>query len=97
MEQSFYQKSRNKEKSEKSTTWILKVGVVEQSILNTPRITVFKLTSFFALFVFLLCRLMSGGFTIDSSNLRRNLNEHPIAIGFQSYTQRYIGHTDEIK
>jgi hypothetical protein len=33
------------------------------------------------LFVFLLCRLMSGAFTNDSSTpstLRRNLNEHPI-------------------
>jgi hypothetical protein len=32
--------------------------------------------------VFLLCRLTSGAFTIDSSTptLRRNLNEHPIFI-----------------
>jgi hypothetical protein len=32
--------------------------------------------------VFLLCRLTSGAFTIDSSTptLRRNLNEHPIFL-----------------
>jgi hypothetical protein len=38
------------------------------------------LTSIFALFVFLLCRLTSGAFTIDSSTLtlRINLNEHLI-------------------
>jgi hypothetical protein len=43
------------------------------------RISCLNLTSLFVLFVFLLCRLMSGAFTIDSSTLilRRNLNEHP--------------------
>jgi hypothetical protein len=39
-----------------------------------------NLTSLFALFVFLLCRLTSGAFTIDSLTLTlmRNLNEHSI-------------------
>jgi hypothetical protein len=39
-----------------------------------------NITSLFALFVFLLCRLTSGAFTIDSSTptLTGNLNEHPI-------------------
>jgi hypothetical protein len=44
------------------------------------RISCLNLTSLFALFVILLCKLTSGAFTIDSSNptLRRNLNENPI-------------------
>jgi hypothetical protein len=44
------------------------------------RISCLNLTSLFALFVFLVCRLTSGAFTINSSSptLRRNLNEHPI-------------------
>jgi hypothetical protein len=60
---------------------------IEESIVNAPRITdhgsVFKnLTSLFVLFVFLLCRLTSGAFTIDSSTstLRIDLNEHPIYL-----------------
>jgi hypothetical protein len=41
-------------------------------------ISCLNLTSLFALFVFLLCKLTSGGaFTIDSSTLMGNLNEHP--------------------
>jgi hypothetical protein len=58
-----------------SFKFILKVGVeVEDSIFCL------NLTSLFALFVFLLCRLTSGAFTNDSSTptSRRNLNEHPI-------------------
>jgi hypothetical protein len=53
--------------------FILKVGV-EESIVNASRITD-HLTSLIALFVLLLCRLMSGTFTIDSSTptLRINL------------------------
>jgi hypothetical protein len=41
-----------------------------------------RLTSLFALFVFLLCRLTSGAFTIDSSTptLRKNLNEHRLHL-----------------
>jgi hypothetical protein len=55
-----------------SFKFILKVGV-EESVVNC-----LNLTSLFALFVFLLCRLASGAFTIDFSTptLRRNLNEH---------------------
>jgi hypothetical protein len=44
-------------------------------------IKLFKnLTSLFALFVFLFCRVTSGAFTIDSSTptSTRNFNEHPI-------------------
>jgi ABC-type thiamin/hydroxymethylpyrimidine transport system permease subunit len=55
--------------------------------VNAPRIAdqifgYLNLTSLFALFVFLLCRLTSGAFTIESltPTLRRNLNEHPILI-----------------
>jgi hypothetical protein len=59
----------------------LKVGV-EELIVNASRITdnCLNLTTLFALFVFLLCRLTSGAFTIDSSTptLTINLNEHPI-------------------
>jgi hypothetical protein len=57
----------------------LKVGV-EESIVNAPRISRLNLISVFTLFVFLLCRLTSGAFTIDYSTptLRRNLNEHPV-------------------
>jgi hypothetical protein len=42
------------------------------------RISCLNLTSLFALFVFLLCRLTSGAFTIYSSmpTLSSNLNEH---------------------
>jgi hypothetical protein len=64
-----------------SFKFLLKVGV-DESIVNAPRITDHgsAVTSLFALFVFLLCRLTSGTFTIDSSTptLRRNLNEHSI-------------------
>jgi hypothetical protein len=47
--------------------------------VNAPRITD-QLFQLFPMFVFLLCRLTSGAFKIDSSTptLRRNLNEHPI-------------------
>jgi hypothetical protein len=61
----------------------IKAGV-EESIVNAPQIQItdhlFKSNLTFALFVFLLCKLTSGTFTIDSSTptLRRNLNEHPI-------------------
>jgi hypothetical protein len=50
----------------------VKVAVEEESITD--------LTSLFALFVFSLCRLTSGAFTIDSSapTLTGILNEHPI-------------------
>jgi hypothetical protein len=46
------------------------------------RISCLNLTSLFALFVFLVCRLTSVAFTINSSTptLRINLNEHPIQI-----------------
>jgi hypothetical protein len=63
--------------------FILKLGI-EESIVNVPRITdtdhLFKSNLIFSLFVFLLCRLTSGAFTIDSSTpiLRINLSEHPI-------------------
>jgi hypothetical protein len=66
-----------------SFKFILKVGV-EESIVNAPRITerisCLNLISLLALFRFLLCRLTSGAFTIDSSTptLRINLNEHPM-------------------
>jgi hypothetical protein len=64
-----------------SFKFILKVGV-EESILKASRISYLNLTSLFALFVFLLSRLLSGTFTIDSStptlSLRINLSEHPI-------------------
>jgi hypothetical protein len=63
---------------------ILKVGV-DELIVNAPRITdqlsKSNLTFWGCLcFWFLLCRLTSGAFTIDSSmpTLRRNLNEHSI-------------------
>jgi hypothetical protein len=48
------------------------------------RISGLKLTSLIALFVFLLCRVTSGAFTIDSSTpiFRINLNEHPILLNF---------------
>jgi hypothetical protein len=46
-----------------SFKFILKVGVAE-SIVNTPRISCLNLTSLFALFMFLPCRLMSCAFTI---------------------------------
>jgi hypothetical protein len=54
-----------------SIKFILKVGV-EESIVNAPRTTesrnnCLNLTSLSALFVFLLCRLTRGVFTIDSS------------------------------
>jgi hypothetical protein len=41
-----------------------------------------NLTLLVTLFVFLICRLTSDGFTIDSSTptLWRNLNEHPIEL-----------------
>jgi hypothetical protein len=57
---------------------------VEESIVNAPQITdhgsAVKSNLTFALFAFLLYRLTSGVFTIDSSTptLRINLNEHPI-------------------
>jgi hypothetical protein len=68
-----------------SDSLITKVGV-EESIVNAPRIryrsriSCLNLTSLFALFVFLLCKLRSGVFIIDSSTptLRIHLNEHPI-------------------
>jgi hypothetical protein len=52
--------------------------------VNASRISCLNLTSLVALFVFLLCRLTSGEFTIDSSTptLTRNLNEHPILVSF---------------
>jgi hypothetical protein len=69
-----------------SFKFLLKVGF-EESIVKCERTTDYRsrisclnLTSLFALFVFLLCRLTRSAFTIDSSTptLRRNLNEHPI-------------------
>jgi hypothetical protein len=69
-----------------SFKFILKVGVeVEDSIFCL------NLTSLFALFVFLLCRLTSGAFTIDFSTttLRINLNEHQIPI-IQSFYQFFV-------
>jgi hypothetical protein len=46
--------------------FLLKVGI-EESIVNASRISCLNLTSLFVMFVFLLCRLTSGAFTIDSS------------------------------
>jgi hypothetical protein len=46
-----------------SFKFILKVGVAE-SIVNTPRISCLNVTSLFALFMFLPCRLTSCAFTI---------------------------------
>jgi hypothetical protein len=69
-----------------SLKFAVKVGLVE-SIVNALRITdhgsrisCLNLTSLFALFVFLLCRLTRGAFTINTSRpiLTENLNEHPI-------------------
>jgi ABC-type polysaccharide/polyol phosphate export permease len=62
-----------------SDSLITKVGV-EESIRYRSRISCLNLTSLFALFVFLLCRLRSGVFIIDSSTptFRIHLNEHPI-------------------
>jgi hypothetical protein len=55
-----------------------KVGV-EESIVNAPRITdqLLKSNLIFVLFVFFLCRLTSGAFTIyfSTPTLRINLNE----------------------
>jgi hypothetical protein len=55
---------------------------VEESIVNAPRITDHNLTSLSALFVFLVYKLTSGAFTINSSTptVRINLNEHPISF-----------------
>jgi hypothetical protein len=61
---------------------------IEESIVNPPRIRdqdhirCLNLTLLFALFVFLVCRLTSGAFTIDFSTptLRIHLNEHPILL-----------------
>jgi hypothetical protein len=52
----------------------------EKSIVNAPRISCLNLTSLFTLFVFLVCKLTSGAFTINSSTstLRGNLNKQPI-------------------
>jgi hypothetical protein len=52
----------------------------ERTTDDRSRLRCLDLTSLFALFVFLLCRLTSGAFTIDSSTptLRINLNEHTI-------------------
>jgi hypothetical protein len=60
-----------------SFKFIFKVGV-EESIVNAPRISCLNLTSLFTLFVFLVCRLTRGAFTINSSILTENFNEHPI-------------------
>jgi hypothetical protein len=56
---------------------------VEESITD--------LTSLFALFVFSLCRLTSGAFTIDSSTpkLTGILNEHPIHNATH-YTRKFF-------
>jgi hypothetical protein len=56
-----------------SFKFILEVGVEDS-------ISCLNLTSLLAFFVFLLCRLTNGAFTIESSapTLRINLNEHPI-------------------
>jgi hypothetical protein len=64
-----------------SFKFLFKVDV-EEPIVNSSRISCLNLTSLFALFLFSLCRLTSGAFTIDSSTptLKRNLNEHPIQL-----------------
>jgi hypothetical protein len=78
-----------------SFKFLLKVGV-EESIVNTTdyrsRISCLNLTSLFALFVFLLCRLTSGAFTINPSmlTLKRNLNEHPIQLEGSTYPEYII-------
>jgi hypothetical protein len=51
-----------------SFKFILKVGVEES------RISSLNLTSLFALFVFLLCKLASGAFTVDSSTPTLTVN-----------------------
>jgi hypothetical protein len=62
-----------------SFKFLLKAGV-EESIVNGPRIT--EITN--QLFVFLLCRVTSGAFTIDPSTptLRIHLKEHLILQGY---------------
>jgi hypothetical protein len=65
-----------------SFKFILKVTDCERSTDYRSRISCLNLTYFFALVVFLLRKLTSGAFTIDSSTptLRINLNEHRILI-----------------
>jgi hypothetical protein len=48
--------------------------------------------SLFALFVFLLCRLTSGAFTVDSSTptLRINLNKHLILNKIYKSSRDYL-------
>jgi hypothetical protein len=54
---------------------------------HRSRISCLNLTSLFAMFVFIFCRLTSGAFTIDSSTptFRINLNEHPIYLATVFY------------
>jgi hypothetical protein len=68
-----------------SFKFILKLDVEDDCEPTTDyrsRISCLNLTSLFALFVFLVCRLTSVAFTINSSTptLRINLNEHPMQI-----------------
>jgi hypothetical protein len=48
------------------------------------RISCLNLTSLFALFVFLLCRLTSGDPKSSIPTLRRHLNEHPIVEDYHN-------------
>jgi hypothetical protein len=61
-----------------SFKFIFEVGVDESH--HGLQISCLNLTSLFALFVFLVCRLTSGAFTIDSltPTLKIHLNEHLI-------------------
>jgi hypothetical protein len=78
-----------------SFKFLLKVGI-EESIVKAPRITHHgsaNLTSLFALFLFLICRLTSGAFTIDlTQTLRRNLSEQPILVSciFNTILARFL-------
>jgi hypothetical protein len=54
---------------------ILKVGDCERTTDYRPRICCLNLTPLFAWFVFLLCRLMSGSFIIDSSTPTLMINK----------------------
>jgi hypothetical protein len=70
-----------------SFKFLLKAGV-EESIVNTTdyrsRISCLNLTSLFALFVFLLCRLTSGDPKSSIPTLRRHPNEHPIVEDYHN-------------
>jgi hypothetical protein len=62
--------------------WFSSSKVVVGTTDYGSRISCLNLNSLFALFVFLLCRLRNGAFTIDFSTptLTGNLNEHSIQI-----------------